>query len=310
MSALTFLIPAANSKQGQATARALLRTGAGVHGLVRNPSSEAAQRLETDGAKIFTYRDFHDFEAVRAAARGCRGLFLNLMPMPDAGEQCAGIVQAAKDAGVDFVVITTAYFTSRPDKWDERPENGRDESLVWYFNINAATERVVRESGLRYTILRPSWIHFNYVPPVGGVVYPELAARGELAVPHDVATVRMSHIDNEDIAAFAAAALLDPDRFAGEEIELGNENLAAEEVRAIISKVTGCEIAVRQMTSEEIEAARDTNPPQCFQLWSSRVDVSIDGQALQRKYGIRLTSFEEFVQREKDTFLAILPAKN
>lgn len=224
-------------------------------------------------------------------------------------------VQVCKEAGVERVVLSTAWGTAFRERWDEKPSP--DPGLVEYFTGKTAMEAVVRESGLRYTILRPSWICYNYVQPLAGMMFPELVAKGELAYPHDLDDVRMPHIDEVDIGRFAAAAFLDDDdddgggRFAGEEIEMGFENLTARETRDIIARVvTERDVTVRRKTLEEVEVAEEKNPVQKFQLWASRVDVTIDGEALQRKYGIRLTSFEDYVRREKDHFLATIPAKD
>lgn len=309
----SFVIIGANGHQGSATAQALLAAGAKVHALVRDPQTEAAQRLESQGATLFPYRDFGDFDAVRTAARGCQGVFLALWPTPDAEAQARGIVGACAEAGATSVVLSTAWYTGSPEKWNgARPElePSPDPALIEYFEGKVALERAIRASGLRYTILRPSWIHYNYTLPLAAVAYPELVARAELAYPHDLDRVRMAHIDEADIGKFAAAALLDSDddgRFAGEEIELGFENLTGREVRDAIARVTGRDVKLRRKTPEEVEASEAANPLQKFQRWASRADVTIDGEALQRKYGIPLTPFEDYVRREKDQILAALP---
>ncbi|KAK7752775.1 hypothetical protein SLS62_005327 [Diatrype stigma] len=316
----SFVIIGANGHQGSATARALLAAGAKVHALVRDPQTEAAQQLASQGATLFTYRDFGDFDGVRAAAQGCRGVFMALWPTADAEAQARGIVAACAEAGVTSVVLSTAWYTGSPEKWNVGGGRGRgaqqldpspDPAMIEYFEGKAALERAVRESGLRHTVLRPSWIHYNYTLPLAAVAYPELVARAELAYPHDVDAVRMAHIDEADIGRFAAAAFLDsdsdPGRFDGEVIELGNENLTGREARDIIARVTGRDIGLRRKTAEEVEAAEAANPLQKFQRWASRVDVTIDGEALRRKYGIDLTSFEDYVRREKDRILATLP---
>ncbi|RYP49581.1 hypothetical protein DL770_011150 [Monosporascus sp. CRB-9-2] len=201
-----------------------------------------------------------------------------------------------------MVVASTAFWVGNPEKWDHET----DPALLGYFTRKAAVEKAARDSGLRYTILRPSFIHYNYVPPTSSLVYPELVETGELTHASEEGA-KMPHIDGSDIGKFAASAFLDPDRFDGEEIELGFENLTVDEVCAILSRVAGRDIKARRRTPEE-EAQKRTQF-QMFQLWANRVDVSIDGEALQRKYGIRLTPLEEYMQREKDRFLAGLPAR-
>ncbi|RYP23286.1 hypothetical protein DL765_001195 [Monosporascus sp. GIB2] len=291
----------ATGHQGGATARYLLEAGAKVHALTRDPLSESARRLKDQGVSVFKIRDFNDLDAILEAAQGCKGVFLNLWPGLDEGTYARGIVQTCKEAGIEIVVASTAFWAGNPEKWDQET----DPALLEYFNSKAAIEKAARDSGLKYTVLRPSYIHYNYIPPSSLWACPELSEKGEFVHALEEG-VKMPHIDGGDIGKFAASALLDPDRFGGEEIDLGFENLTAEEVRAILSRVAGRDIKARRRTPEE--QAQDRTPVQKFELWANRVDVSIDGEALQLKYGIRLTSLEEYLQREKDRFLTGLPA--
>ncbi|RYP43340.1 hypothetical protein DL768_009974 [Monosporascus sp. mg162] len=291
----------ATGHQGGAAARFLLEAGAKVHALTRNPLSESARQLEDQGASIFKIRDFGDLDAIREAAKGCKGIFLNLWPGPDEGNYARGIVQTCKEAGIEIVVASTAFLAGNPEKW----EHEADPALLGYYTSKAAVEKAVRDSGLRYTILRPSYIHYNYIAPWCSLVYPEFVETGVFTHAFEKGA-KMPHIDGSDIGKLAASALLDPDRFGGEEIDLGFENLTADEVCAILSRVAGRDIKARRRTPEE--EAQNKTMFQMFQLWANRVDLSIDGEALQRKYNIRLTPLEEYMQREKDRFLAGLPA--
>ncbi|RYP56364.1 hypothetical protein DL771_011920 [Monosporascus sp. 5C6A] len=291
----------ATGHQGGATARFLLEAGAKVHALTRDPLAESARQLKDQGASIFKIRDFNDLEAIREAAKGCKGIFLNLWPGPDEGDYARGIVETCKEAGIEIVVASTAFLAGNPEKWGHE----MDPALLGYFTSKAAIEKAARDSGLKYTILRPSFIHYNYIPPWTSQVYPEFVETGEFMHACEEGT-KMPHIDERGIGKFAASALLDPDRFGGEEIDLGFENLTAEEICAILSRVAGRDIKARRRTPEE-EAQKRT-PFQMSQILANRVDISIDGEALQRKYGIRLTPLEDYMQREKDRFLAGLPA--
>ena len=100
----TFVITSATGHQGGATARALLSSGAQVHALVRDPTTASARRLESQGAKLFPYRDFTDYGAIGSAAQGCRGVFLTLWPTPDAPEQTRSIGK------LQFLVIDIFLF--------------------------------------------------------------------------------------------------------------------------------------------------------------------------------------------------------
>lgn len=287
----------------------LLDAGVKVHAVVRNPQSEQAVRLKNQGVVLFE-GDNDNFDTFCKAALGCKGIYLNLQPSPtDSGSQqrqAKGIVQACKDAGLEIIVVSTAYFTSHRSKWDNLV--GERSGVRGYYLAKAEMEKVVREAGLKhYTILRPAWFHANYLLPYSAWHFPDLSTTGELV--HSYADgVKMAHIDEDDIAKYGVAALLDPAKFSGDEIELGNENLTVEDAAKILSKISGFQVTVRKRTAAEVEAAKNVVPTQTFQLWANAVDVTIDGRETEKKYGIRMTTFEEYLAREKGRLLASLPS--
>ncbi|KAH8819338.1 NmrA family protein [Xylogone sp. PMI_703] len=306
---VTYLVTCATGQQGRAVVKYLLAAGAKVHVVVRDPLKETARQLESNGVVLFK-GDNDAFDVFHNAAKGCKGLYLNLQPSitdPSAqSRQARGIVQACKEAGVNTIVLSTAFFASSKSKWDN--VEGEKDGVCGYFASKAEMENAVRDVGVKhYTILRPAWFHANYLMPYSPWHFPELSSKGELVHSYDTG-VKMSHIDEDDIGKYASAALLDPEKFDKQDIELASENLTIEQVAVILRKVSGREIKVRKRTPEEIEAAKNVVPTQPFQLWANRIDVQIDGGAIQSKYGIRLTTFEEYLEREKERLLASLPA--
>ncbi|KAJ7695802.1 hypothetical protein B0H17DRAFT_1198576 [Mycena rosella] len=114
---------------------------------------------------------------------------------------------------------------------------------------------------------------------------------------------RLDHLDAVDVGQFAAAALLDPARFAGTEIELVGERLTLDEVAAHLAAAVGAEVTVRYHTEEETAEVRKTLPTVETQIWAPTVERLEDTAELAR-YGFRLTTFKEFFgaeeRREKD----------
>lgn len=72
----SYLVTGATGYQGGATARALLKAGATVHALVRNPDAPAALALKEGGSILFK-GDFDDVGAIRAATAGVVGVGLS-----------------------------------------------------------------------------------------------------------------------------------------------------------------------------------------------------------------------------------------
>jgi nucleoside-diphosphate-sugar epimerase len=156
-----------------------------------------------------------------------------------------------------------------------------------------------------YTILRPGWIPTNYLLPAVVFWFPDLVKKGELVHSYEPGA-RMPHIDEDDVGKFAAAALLDPEKYGGEEIELGYDNLTIGEIANIMRNVTGIDIPVRKRMAEETGEAMSSAPGTHICCWANRVDLTIDGPALEEKYGIKMTSMEEYMQRQKDRLLATI----
>ncbi|KAI0857300.1 NmrA family protein [Xylaria cubensis] len=295
----TFLVTCATGQQGRATVDALLVRGAKVHAVVRDPTKATARELETLGVTLFK-GDHNDFEVFHKAAQGCTGIFLNLVERPGnphPEKQAEGILAACRDAGVENVVVSTAGWVGSPEKWDIPENRAKVSEIIPHYGGEILVENAVRRAGLKsYTILRPFWFHSNYLVPAIDFVQPEVRKSGELVHSFEDGAV-FPYINVKDIGQFAAMALTDPAKFAGEEIELASENFTIEEVAEIMSRATGQQITVRKATPEE--AARPS-PTTQWHIWANAVDLRVDVEALAQKYGYRFTAFEEYLTQEKE----------
>jgi len=179
---------------------------------------------------------------------------------------------------------------------------------VNYYTAKSAVEEAVRSAGFEnYTILRPAWLMHNYLLPFSLYHFPELASEGVLAHIYEPDT-KMSHFDAADVGKFAAAALLEPTKFRGHEIELGNENLTAEETVEALRKASGREIGLHFRSAEEAERMKEKVLTMRFSRLANSKSLAIDGKALEEKYGIKLKTFEEYLEEHKDELLKALPA--
>ncbi|RYC53655.1 hypothetical protein CHU98_g12555 [Xylaria longipes] len=243
---------------------------------------------------------FNDFEAFREAALGCAGIFLNLLERPGnphPEKQAEGILAACRDAGVEHVVVSTAGWVGSRGKWDIPENRNKVSEIIPYYEGEILVEDAVRRAGLKsYTVLRPFWFHSNYLIPTIDFFHPEVRKSGELVHSYEAGSI-FPYINVKDIGQFAAMALTDPAKFAGEEIELASENFTIEEVAEIMSRATGQHIAVRKATAEE--AARPS-PTTQWHIWANAADLEVDVDALAQKYGYCFTMFEEYLTQEKE----------
>lgn len=304
----TYLITQATGQQSQAVIKHLLASGAKIHAVVRDPQ-RIPPILESPGVTLFKGESVN-FEQIFQAAQGCKGVFLNTIPFPGLeAQQAKTIVEASKKAGVEAVVTCTTMYTGNKAMWDDVASE--EAQMRGYFRSKAEVEDAVRGAGFKaYTILRPAFIHHDFMLPSSNQNFPKLSTHGELDhAYHDGA--RMLYTDANDVGAYAAAAFQHPAKFSGQEIELGKDSLTIEEVRDILIRVSGRDVRVRQRTPEEIEETRETFFGQRFQLWANVKDfsgMSETTKEVEAKFGIPLTSLEDALKRDRERVLDCLPA--
>ncbi|KAI1308373.1 NmrA family protein [Xylaria venustula] len=301
----TYLITQATGQQSQWTIRHLLAAGAKVHAIVRDPS-KIPDVLKSPGVTVFKGESVN-FDDVFQAAQGCQAVFLNTYSIPGLeAQQAKTIVDATKKAGLKSVVASTVMCTGNKDLWDDTIT--AECYLRDYYLSKAAVEDIVRDAGFEsWTILRPAFIHVDFMLPNALENFPRLPTHGELVHCFNEG-VRMGYTDANDIGKYAAAALQDSAKFNRQEIELVNESLTIEEVRDILVRVSGRNVTARKLSPESDERVRG----QFFQMWANYKDfghITAKAQEAQAKFGISFTSLEEALQRDKSRLLECLPVK-
>ncbi|SDM18723.1 NmrA family NAD(P)-binding protein [Maricaulis salignorans] len=193
------LVIGGSGKTGRRVAEGLMRLGHAV----RIASRSAAAAFDWDKPAGWA-----------AVLTGVSAVYLTFAPdlaIPGAGEAITAFVAAAKSAGVRHIVLLS----------------GRGEVEA------QASERIVQDSGLDWTIVRASWFNQNFTE---GEFLPMVQA-GEIALP--AGDVVEPFVDANDIADVAIAALTEPGH-AGELYEVtGPRLLSFADIAAEISQVTG-----------------------------------------------------------------------
>ncbi|KAH8646016.1 NmrA family protein [Tricladium varicosporioides] len=304
----TYLVTQATGQQSQWVITHLIAAGVKVHAVVRN-CHKVPLILEHSSVTLFE-GESTNFDIILQAAQGCKAVFLNTFPMPGLeAQQSKTVIEACKKAGVESIVASTTFNADNKAFWDD--STTKECGMHWYFAAKGEVEHAVRNAGFKaYTILRPVWMIHDYLLPSAPYNFLELATKGVLDHAYNTGT-KMVHTDSFDVGKYAAAALQDPAKFGGQEINLGNEALTIEEVRDILVKVSGREVQVRKRTPEEMEAVKDVLFSQGIQLLASAKDISAasaSAKGVQAKFGITFTSFEMAMQRDKARLLKCLPA--
>lgn len=139
---------------GYNTVKGLLGKGLNVRGLVRKgSSSKRITELERAGAEIVEV-DYHRPESLAEAVRGCEVLYHFVGASAQSAEASTyeantqitlKIARAARRAGVGSIVYNSGLGVNT-------------HTTQSYFLSKLHAERIIRKSGLRYVIFRPSYI--------------------------------------------------------------------------------------------------------------------------------------------------------
>ncbi|AZM57977.1 NmrA family transcriptional regulator [Streptomyces sp. WAC 01529] len=147
-----------------------------------------------------------------------------------------------------------------------------------------ATERAVRDSGARWTVVRASWFSQNLSE---GPLLAEMRA-GELVFP--AGEVLEPFIDTRDIGDVVVAALTGGDRFAGRTLDLtGPRLLSFRQAVAEISAAAGRDITYVPVSARDYGAALAEFgvPPQEAQFLVELFETNLDGRNAMLSEGVR-----------------------
>ena len=198
--------------------------GALIPLLAANPTVQvvAAARNRGKAAKLnvpSVHLDLDDFSTFAPALEGVDRVFMATGYTVAMLRQSKDLVNCAKRAGVKQIVHLGAC--------------GDDDTRVAHYGWHQFIERYIESSGLAYTHLRPE-IFMQNLLGYGGESYVKQGV-----IRHYVGGARLSWVDCDDVAAVAAACLLDPDTHAGRTYRLGYEAKTYYELAEVFSAVIG-----------------------------------------------------------------------
>ncbi|KEF55335.1 uncharacterized protein A1O9_08085 [Exophiala aquamarina CBS 119918] len=312
----TYIVTGATGHQGGAVVKYLLAAGVKVHAVVRDQTSPKAKALQDKGVVLFRGTHEEPETVFRAAAAGCTGVFLNptVFEPGKAKEQAERIINACKAGAGETLTTIVLSSTSRVD---EMSTNLALPSSVhpWlgqYYTAKAEVETAVRESQIpNFTILRPPVLAYDFLMPNSALShgYPALPRLGTYVTSLDDSKT-MPYLDEADVGKFAVAALLDPAKFSGHAFDMASDNLTAREVTDILTRVSGIDIKFHKRTSAELEETANTEFFQVFEKLTNKSPRHVNVEALEAKYGIKLTRFEDYLQANKDKLMDSLPPRS
>ena len=198
--------------------------GALIPLLATNPTLQvvAAARNPEKAAKLGLPRvhlELDEYSTFAPALEGVDRLFMATGYTVDMLRQSKDLVNCAQRAGVKQIVHLGAC--------------GDDETRVAHYGWHQFIERYIESSGVTFTHLRPE-IFMQNLLGYGGESYVKQGV-----IRHYVGSARLSWVDCDDVAAIAAACLIDPDKHAGMTYRLGYEAKTYYELAEVFADVIG-----------------------------------------------------------------------
>lgn len=214
---MTILVTGATGTIGRQVVEQLVRRGADVRALVRDPA-----KANLPAGVGIAQGDLLDVDALRRAFSGVSTLFLLNAVAPDEFTQALVTLNLAREAGVERLVYLSVIHS---DLSVEVP----------HFAAKYGVERMVEQMGFSATILRPAYFMDND-RAITDVV------RGHGVYPMPIGAKGLAMIDARDIGEIAAIELIHRDRATRplplERINLvGPDTLSGLDVAAIWSEV-------------------------------------------------------------------------
>jgi uncharacterized protein YbjT (DUF2867 family) len=232
---------------GREICRRLRARGVAVRGLVRSSSDEAVvARLQTQGVETI----LGDVKDRASLDRACRGADAVISTVTTTRSRGAGdSLEAADHEGQLHLVDAARLAGARRFVFVSFSAHiGRDDALTV---AKRAVEQRIRESGMTYTILRPTYFMEVWLGPHLGFDAANAKARvyGDGENP-------ISFIALPDVAEFAVRAL-DTPAAENATIELGGpEALSPHAVIRIFEEVGGRRFEVEHVPERALEAAQ------------------------------------------------------
>jgi uncharacterized protein YbjT (DUF2867 family) len=199
-----------------------LRILAGVRD--KNELDVAGNSL-SDGVTLEpVYFDFADSKSVDAAVSKCDSLFLLRPPqLTDVQGYFAPVVNSAKRHNIEHIVFLSV-------------QGVEQSSFIPHHKI----ERVIRESGIPYTFLRPAYFMQNFTT----TLREDIAQNDLIYLP--AGNSHFTVVDVADVGRVAAQVLLHPESHQNTAYDITNrEQLTFVEMARILSEVLGRSVVYR-----------------------------------------------------------------
>ena len=197
--------------------------------------------------------DFEDGASLVAAMAGCDKLFLATPLVQHMARYGNTAVEAAREAGIEYIVRTSRYGASSDAHW----RLGREQGMI---------DQFVEDSTITFTVLRPNTFMQVFSTTLAGDV-----RTGTVPLPEE--NYPVSYIDVHDVADCAAALFADNTGHENRFYALtGPEGLTGADVAGRLASATGREITYTPVDEDDFIKGLDDAG---LDEWTRNMHVSL-----------------------------------
>lgn len=281
---MSLVVTGASGHLGRLTVQSLLDRGVPAERIVATARTPETLDDLADRGVAVRQADYTDPQSLKEAFTGAeRVLLVSSSAIGQRIDQHRNVIDAAREAGVDLIVYTSA------------PRADTTEMLL--AAEHAATEQMVRDSGLDYVILRNSWYFENYTGQLA-------TALEHKAILGSAGTGRVSAASRADYAE-AAAVVLAGDGPRNHIYELGGDTaFTLSEYAETLSALVGETVAYVDQPAADYQAFLESVglPEPVARIMAdadlalARGDLQVDSGDLSRLLGRPTTSLSDAIR--------------
>ncbi|QBJ16523.1 NmrA/HSCARG family protein (plasmid) [Agrobacterium sp. 33MFTa1.1] len=290
-----YLVFGATGQQGGAVARALKEKGQKVRAFVRDAHSEKSKALAAQDISLVV-GDLFDPASIDRAMTGITGVFSVQTSSP------GGEVTDVQEVEQGMAIADTALrHRVRHLVYSSSGASGKGTTGMGHFDSKSQIESYVRSLPISTTITRPATFMEMLMLPGMGLPNGEIT----FFMQPDQA---MQMIAVRDLGRVNAEILLDPERYAGRDIELSGASVTGRDLEQAFTRVAGRPIVYSRF-AESLLASNQFLASLVALVDNGVVAGAADIPALEREFG-PFMSLEDWLESDgKPLFQAALNEK-
>lgn len=308
-------IVGATGSQGGGLAQAILNDPNSeftVRAITRDANSEAAKKLEEQGAEVVV-ANLDNQESMYQAFKGAYGVYCvtfyweHFSPEKEL-HHILTMAEAAKKANIEHVIWSTLE-DSR--KWipldDDRMPTLLGKFKVPHLDVKGEADRFFIDGGLKTTFLVTSFYWDNFIKFDMG---PKRGEEDTLELILPIADKRIAGIVADDIGNCAYGIFKEgPEKFAGKYVGVAGEHLSGNEIADIFTEVLGEKVIYKTVAPEMYRnlgfpGADDLG--NMFQFFAEYEQIMLGVRDLEngKKLHGEMKSLKEWIAEHKDNLIA------